>query len=248
MAFLRSVELVRGAPGAEAGHPFDVPAIAAMARADAALRFHRSVTLFVGDNGSGKSTLLEAIAVHQGLNAEGGARGMQFQTREESVSPLHQHVRVLRAPRPPQGVFFLRGESYFNVATAIERYGPPSLALFGGSPHDRSHGESFIDLVVHRFGPRSLFLLDEPEAALSVHGQLQLLVRMHDLVARGCQFVIATHSPLLMAYPDAIIYEFSDDGPTQVEWSDIDTVRITADFLAHPKEFLDELLANDGDT
>lgn len=247
VSFLRSVELERDVPGPEEGHPFDVPAIAAMARRAAALRFHRSVTVFVGDNGSGKSTLLEAIAVHQGMNAEGGARGMQFQTRDDSVSPLHRHLRVLRAPRPPRDMFFLRAESYFNVATAIQQYGPKSMALYGGSPHARSHGESFIDLVVHRFGPHSVFLLDEPEAALSVHGQLQLLVRMHDLVAQGCQFVIATHSPLLMAYPNAVIYEFSDDGPAQVDWADVDTVRLTADFLAHPVEFLDELFTDDRD-
>lgn len=181
------------------------------------------------------------------MNAEGGARGMQFQTRDQTVSRLHEHLRVLRSPRQPKDSFFLRAESYFNVATAIEQYGPKSLALYGGSPHDRSHGESFIDLVAHRFGPNSLFLLDEPEAALSVHGQLQLLVRMHDLVAQGCQFVIATHSPLLMAYPNAVIHRFSDDGPAPVEWADIDTVRITADFLAHPAEFLDELLSDDPD-
>jgi predicted ATPase len=242
VTFLRSVELARDAPGCKAGHPFDVPSIAAMA--DQALRFHRAVTLLVGDNGSGKSTLLEAIAVHQGMNAEGGARGMQFETRGDSVSSLHRHLRVLRSGRQPRDMFFLRAESYFNVATAIEDYGDKSIALYGGSPHSRSHGESFIDLVVHRFGSDSLFLLDEPEAALSVHGQLQFLVRLHDLVADGCQFVIATHSPLLMAYPNASIYEFTCDGLAEVEWADVDTVRITSDFLAHPTEFLDELLTD----
>ncbi len=215
-----------------------------MAAEEVALQFDRGVTVLVGDNGSGKSTMLEAIAVHQGMNAEGGARGMQFETHSASVSSLHEHLRVRRSPRPPDDAFFLRAESYFNVASAIESYGPDSLVLYGGSPHDRSHGESFIDLVVHRFGPRSLFLLDEPEAALSVHGQLQLLVRMHDLVAEGCQFVLATHSPLLMAYPAATIYQFDHDGITPVDWADIDTVRITADFLAHPRDFLRELLAD----
>ena len=241
MTFLRSVE-VRPAGRAPDRHPFDVPAIAAMIERQSALRFDRRVTVFVGDNGSGKSTLLEAIAVHQGLNAEGGARGMVFQGKAGSVSPLHEHLRVLRSPRQPRDAFFLRAESFFNVATAIENYGPESMALYGGSPHERSHGESFIDLIVHRFGPNSLFLLDEPEAALSIHGQLQFLVRMHDLVGQGCQFVIATHSPLLMAYPEATIYQFTDDGPTEVAWADVDTVRITSDFLAHPGEFLADLL------
>ncbi len=203
-----------------------------------------AVTVFVGDNGSGKSTLLEAIAVHQGMNAEGGARGMQFRTRDDTTSPLHQHLRVNRTSRQPRDAFFLRAESFFNVATAIEGY-EGSAELYGGSPHDRSHGESFIALIVNRFGPNSLFLLDEPEAALSVHGQLQFLVRVHDLVAAGCQFVIATHSPLLMAYPGATIYEFIDAGPVEVEWHTIDTVHITADFLAHPTSFLDELLSED---
>ncbi len=218
-----------------------------MTARDVAVRFHPAVTMFVGDNGSGKSTLLEAIAIHQGMNAEGGARGMQFQTRANSVSPLHQHLRVLRSHKQPRDMFFLRAESYFNVATAIENYGRESLVLYGGSPHARSHGESFIDLVVNRFRPHSVFLLDEPEAALSVHGQLQFLVRLHDLVAESCQFVIATHSPLLMAYPDASIFEFTDNGPELVEWADVDTVRITSDFLAHPSDFLNDLLTDDHD-
>ena len=245
MTFLRSVELKPSAADSGAGHPFDVPAIAAMADRELAVRLDSAVTVFVGDNGSGKSTLLEAIAVSQGMNAEGGARGMQFQTRDDTVSTLHEHLRVLRSPRPPRDMFFLRSESYFNVATAIENYGPQSLALYGGSPHSKSHGESFIDLIVHRFGPDSVFVLDEPEAALSIHGQLQLLVRMHDLVAQGCQFVIATHSPLLMAYPDATLYNFVASGPAKAEWANIDTVRITADFLANPHDFLRELLDDD---
>jgi predicted ATPase len=241
MPFLRSVQ-VRSVDG----HPFDVPAIAALAASAATLRLDPAVTVFVGDNGSGKSTLLEAIAVHQGMNAEGGARGMQFRTRQDdTTSSLHAHLRVNRSPRQPRDAFFLRAESFFNVATAIEDYGPESLRLYGGSLHDRSHGESFIDLIVNRFGPHSLFLLDEPEAALSVHGQLQFLVRLHDLIAEGCQFVMATHSPLLMAYPGATIYEFTDAGPVEVDWHTIDTVRITADFLAHPTEFLAELLTDD---
>ncbi len=214
-----------------------------MATDELVVSLNRAVTVFVGDNGSGKSTLLEAIAVSQGMNAEGGARGMQFQTRDGSVSTLHQHLRVLRSPQPPRDMFFLRAESYFNVATAIENYG--SAQWYGGSPHDKSHGESFIDLVAHRFGPRSVFVLDEPEAALSVHGLLQLLVRMRDLVDQGCQFIIATHSPLLMAYPGATLYDFTETGPTAVEWANIDTVRITADFLAHPTDFLEELFNDD---
>jgi len=241
VSFLRTVEIT-GKGGS--GHPFDVPAIAAMRAAQQVLRFGRGVTVFVGDNGTGKSTLIEAIAVNQGLNPEGGSRSMQFQTRAATVSSLHEHLRVGRSARPVRDAFFLRSESYFNVATAIEGY-EDAAKFYGGSPHERSHGESFIDLAVHRFGPNGLYLLDEPEAALSVHGQLQLLVRIHDLVAAGSQFVLATHSPLLMAYPGATIYKFGAAGVAPAEWADIDTVRITADFLAHPTEFLRELLTDE---
>lgn len=243
MPFLKSVEVVADPNEVGSRHPFDVPAIASMIAEGASLRFNPTMTIFVGDNGSGKSTLLEAVAVNQGLNAEGGARGMQFATTDKSTSDLHRHVRVNRTPRQPRDAFFLRAESYFNVASAIDTYA--SARFYGGSPHERSHGESFIDLVVHRFGPDSLFLLDEPEAALSVHGQLQLMVRVHDLIEQGCQFVIATHSPLLMAFPRATIYEFGDVLPSETSWAEIDTVRITTDFLNDPGGFLDELL-NDG--
>jgi predicted ATPase len=225
-------------------HPFDVPSIAAMVSQAVSLRFDRRVTFFVGDNGSGKSTLLEALAVHQGMNPEGGTKGMQFSNRDDTVSPLRHHLRVRRSHHTPEDAFFLRAESFFNVATAIENYG--TLSSYGSrSLHDRSHGESFIDLLVERFQPRGLYLLDEPEAALSVHGQLQFLVRLHDLVEQGCQFVIATHSPLLMAYPDATIYEFAEAGPAPVGWSDIDTVHITRDFLDDPQGFMAELLTDE---
>lgn len=245
VSFLRTVEI---ATGEEIGHPFDAPAVAAMRAARQVLRFGRGVTVFVGDNGSGKSTLLEAIAVHQGLNPEGGSRSMRFETRGDTVSSLYRHLRVNRAARVPRDAFFLRAESYFNVATAIEGYDDPDRTLtrgYGGSPHERSHGESFLDLVAHRFGPHGLYLLDEPEAALSAHGQLQLLVRIHDLVAAGSQFVLATHSPLLMAYPGATLYEFGAGGIAPATWADIDTVRITADFLAHPAEFLGDLFGDE---
>lgn len=241
MPFLKSLVIEPGRSAVLSRHPFDVPAIAAMVGSEASLRFHRSVTFFVGDNGSGKSTLLEALAVHQGMNPEGGTKGMQFSNRDDTVSPLRHHLKVRRSHHTPEEAFFLRAESFFNVATAIEEYG--TLGSYGGvSLHDWSHGESFIDLLVHRFRPRGLYLLDEPEAALSVHGQLQFLVRLHDLVEQGCQFVIATHSPMLMAYPDATIFEFDDDGPTKVEWQDIGTVQVTKDFLGDPRGFMSELL------
>ena len=220
--------------------PASIPAVAQVLQDG--LELPAGVTLLVGENGSGKSTLVEAVAMAFGLAPEGGTRNAQAGTRT-TESPLHRWIRLERAPGAPRWGFFLRAESYFNVATAIDSYG--SSQHYGGSPHQRSHGESFIDLVVHRFGPNSLFLLDEPEAALSVHGQLQLLVRIHDLIGQGCQFIVATHSPLLMAYPDATIYEFGAHGPTSTTWSQIDTVHITTDFLNDPTGFLAELFAED---
>lgn len=244
MTFLKAVSVAPGPSARLDDHPFDVPAIAAMVRDATRLRLHRSVTFFVGDNGSGKSTLLEAIAVNQGMNAEGGTRNMQFSTRDDTVSDLGRHLRVSRSHHTPEDGFFLRAESFFNVASAIEEFG--MTKHYGGrSLHERSHGESFIDLLVHRFHPRGLYFLDEPESALSVHGQLQLLVRLHDLVDAGCQFVIATHSPMLMAYPDAVIYDFGDDGPRPTTWSEVDAVHVTTDFLGDPAGFLAELLADD---
>ena len=245
MPFIKSVEIRASEDDLGGGHPFDVPAIASMVAKRSVLRFDRGMTVFVGDNGSGKSTLLEAVAVHQGLNAEGGARGMQFDTTERSVSSLHRHLRVNRTARQPRDAFFLRAESYFNVATAIDNYGTASTTA-GHHTNDPTASRSSIWSSTGS-RPNSLFLLDEPEAALSVHGQLQLLVRIHDLIDQGCQFIVVTHSPLLMAYPDATIYEFGADGPTSTTWSQIDTVHITTDFLNDPTGFLAELLAEDDD-
>jgi predicted ATPase len=233
MPFLRSVQL-GDEPRDDAAHPFSVPAIAQLGRLD----IGADVTFFVGPNGSGKSTLLEALAVHQGMNAEGGTQNMSFSTFDRSVSELHEHLVVGRSGAP-RTRFFLRAESFFNVATAIEDY--DVARSYGGSLHERSHGESFLDLIEHRFTAQGLYLLDEPEAALSIHGILRLIASIHDLVALGSQFIIATHSPVLMAFPDAVIYEFDRNGVGRVEWEDVDTVTLTRAFLEQPRRFLDEL-------
>jgi predicted ATPase len=216
-------------------HPFDVPAIARLDQLD----LGAAVTFFVGPNGSGKSTLLEALAVHQGMSAEGGSQNMLISTTDRGASTLHEHLVVTRTGSP-RTRFFLRSESFFNVATAIDDYG----VTYGfGSLHERSHGESFLDLVDHRFTPNGLYLLDEPEAALSIHGLFRLLVSIDDLVRAGCQFLIATHSPVLMAFPGATIYEFGEDGIGRVDWVDVDTVQLTRSFLDAPERFLVKLLA-----
>lgn len=189
--------------------------------------------------------LLEAIAVAAGLNAEGGSRNFTFSTRP-SHSDLHERLRLVRGARRPRTEFFLRAESFFNVATEIDeldRVDGGMLGNYGGrSLHELSHGESFIALVTNRFGPEGLYLLDEPESALSLRGQLALLARMHDLVSEGSQFVVATHSPIVMGYPDAWIYALSEDGIRRVAYDETEQVELTRSFLESPERFLRHLL------
>ncbi len=222
------------------GHPYDLPVVAWLA-ARGGLTIPPGVTFVVGENGSGKSTLVEALAVALGFNAEGGSQNFRFATRA-SESSLGDHVVPTWGTRKPRTGFFLRAESYYNVASEIERLG--DLGSYGAvSPHERSHGESFVDLLVHRFGPQGLYLLDEPEAALSVRGCMAVLARLADLVAQQCQLVVATHSPVLLALPGATIYEIDDDGAVErVDYDDALPVRLTRSFLADPAAMLRHLL------
>lgn len=238
--WIRSVRYERDAVSDESVHPFDLPAVRALDE----LVLDPGVTLLVGENGSGKSTLVEAIAVAAGFNAEGGSRNVAFSTRD-STSALHEHLRLVRAPARPSTGFFLRGESFFNVATQVESLGPEVAEAYGDRPlHEQSHGESFLSLVLHRFGPEGLYVMDEPEAALSPQGQLALIRAMHDLVAANGQFVVATHSPLLMAYPGARILELDDDGIHEVAYDDLAHVQLYRGFLDAPDRFLRALLAD----
>lgn len=243
------VQRVRLAPGADLGsYPFTLPVVAHLARSGG-LPLAPGVTFLVGENGSGKSTLVEALAVAAGFNPEGGSRNFNFATRA-SESALGAHLVLTWGPAKPRTGFFLRAESYYNVASEIERLdrdpgSPPLLPAYGGvSPHERSHGESFLDLVTHRFGPNGLYLLDEPEAALSVRGCMAVLARLAELARQGSQIVVATHSPILLALPGATIHEIDDSGEiTQVDYDDALPVRLTRDFLAAPQRYLRHLLA-----
>jgi predicted ATPase len=237
--FVRSLELLRDRIDDADAYPFSIPAIAGLTT----LELDPQVTLVCGANASGKSTLVEAIAVACGLNPEGGSRNFAFETRG-SHSTLGDALRLTRGARRPRTDFFLRAESYFNVASEIEVLdrepgpGPPIISSFGGiSLHEQSHGQSFIALLNHRFGPNGLYILDEPEAALSPQGQLAMLARMHDLVGEGCQFVIATHSPILLSFPDARIYELSESGIASVGYDDTETVTLYRSFLARPDAY-----------
>ena len=238
--FLRAVILDRGAIDHPDAHPFTLPVVRALDR----LELPTPVTLIVGENGTGKSTLMEAIAASLGLNPEGGTQNFAFATRA-SHSGLHEALRPVRGARRPRTSFFLRAESFFNVATEIEQLdaapgGGPAIAdAYGDRPlHEQSHGESFLALLNHRFGPDGLYLLDEPEAAMSPQGLLAVIARMRVLVEEGSQFVIATHAPMLLAYPGATLYEIQDGVLVPTPYEDTDHVRLTRSFLEDPERFL----------
>ena len=211
------------------------------------LDLHPNVTFLVGENGSGKSTLLEAIAVSFGFNPEGGTKNFGFDTRT-SHSELHKFIRLSKGIGFAQTGFFLRAESFFNLATEIERLdaepgGPPIIDSYGGkSLHEQSHGESFWALMMNRFGGQGFYVLDEPEAALSPQRQLAALSRIHDLVNEKSQFVIATHSPILMAYPNAYIYGCTEAGIRRLRYEETEHYQVMHDFLMNPKRMLDILL------
>ncbi len=236
--FLRSAELRRDQVPSFDAYPFSLPIIRDFERLD----FHREVTFFVGENGSGKSTLIEAIAVAAGFNAEGGSQNFNFATRR-TESELHKYLQLVRGVRRPKAGYFLRAESFFNVASAIDDLNAQD-SHGGTSLHAMSHGESFLALVKHRFWANGLYLLDEPEAALSPQRQLALLKLMHDLVRQKCQFVVSTHSPLLLAYPGARIYHLSDKGIETVEYEETEHYALTRDFLLNRERYLSRLLSD----
>ena len=201
------------------------------------LEFQNPVTFIVGENGSGKSTLIEAIAVAYGFNAEGGAKNHRFETNN-TVSELSQCIRLGRSGMLGDG-FFLRAESFYNLATYTDRVG---ATRFGDKPlHAQSHGESFLSTVQNRFTEKGVYLLDEPEAALSPMRIMTLLIEINQLVSLGSQFIISTHSPILMAYPDADILQLSSDGIKHVKYTETEHYIVTKEFLNHTDKMLNLL-------
>lgn len=241
-ALVRSVVVKRDGIADRNAYPFSIPALHDLDE----LALDPAVTFFVGENGSGKSTLIEAIAVAAKLNPEGGSRFMRMSTHD-SLSGLHRSLRLVKGTRRIRDGYFLRAESFFNVATRLEQMtreemGGSALAPYGGrSLHAQSHGESFLALIANRFGGDSFFVLDEPEAALSLRGQLALMRRMHDLVALGSQFVVSTHSPVLLGYPGATIYSLSDKGLARTRYEETENYELTRSFLKDRDQFLRHL-------
>ena len=245
--YLREVSLKREGIENEGLYPFSIPAVRKLRK----LIFHPDVTFIVGENGCGKSTLLEAIAAAWGFNPEGGTINFRFSTAA-SHSDLYKYLRLVRSFRRPMDGFFLRAESFFNVATDIERldaepsFGPPVINSYGRrSLHEQSHGESFLALLIHRFGGNGLYLLDEPEAALSPTRQLSVLRIMHQLVLKNSQFIIATHSPILMAYPGAKILLLGETGFAEIRYEETSHYTITRDFMNNPTRMLEDVLSDD---
>jgi predicted ATPase len=241
--FVLELALARQAVPSFKEYPFNLPAVAKLDR----LEFHPKVTFFVGENGSGKSTLLEAIAVKLGMNAEGGGKNFNFTTRS-SHSPLHEYIALRNGIKRPRDSYFLRAESFFNVATKIEELdavpspAPPIIRSYGGqSLHEQSHGESFLALFLNRLGERGIYLFDEPEAALSPTRQMTLLARLHELANKGSQFIIATHSPIVMAYPDAWIFLLGRNGPERVKYEDTEHYSVMRAFMLRREQMLDRL-------
>lgn len=211
------------------------------------IQLSSNVTFFIGENGSGKSTLLEALAVNCGFNAEGGTKNFCFPSRE-THSELYKYITVVKNIIRPKDGFFLRSESFYNVATEIEELdiesslGNPVVDSYGGtSLHQMSHGESFMTLMTNRFGGRGLYILDEPEAALSPIKQMAMLSVINELVKKKSQFIIATHSPILMAYPNADIFVIDEDGIKKTPYKKTDNYIITRKFLENPEKMIDYL-------
>lgn len=234
--FVKAIRLERDLVGKFDEYPFCIAAIRHLHR----LEFHPAVTFFIGENGSGKSTLLEALAIKLGYNAEGGGKNFDFATRE-THSCLHEFLRLERGIGHATDGYFLRAESFYNLASQIEDlgveygYGKKSL-------HAQSHGEAFLALLLNRLQGDGVYLFDEPEAALSPQRQLSVLTLLHRLVYHQSQLVIATHSPILLAYPNARIYHFTEGGRAEVKYTETEHYQVTKDFLNRHERMLEVLL------
>ncbi len=241
--FLISFELLRDKIDFKSEYPFNLPVVQHLDK----IELHENVTFFIGENGTGKSTLLEALAVQYGFNAEGGSKNFNFSTKE-THSLLSDFIRIAKGIKIPKDGFFLRAESYYNVASNIDSLddepciGTKIKNYYGGkSLHEQSHGESFFSLFLHRFFGNGVYILDEPEAALSPQRQLAFLLRMHELIKKNSQFIIATHSPIILSYPNAKIIQISKNGFEEILYKDSEHYLLYKSFINNPEYMLKRL-------
>lgn len=235
--YLRAVELKREEIDSFYEYPFSIPSISELD----SIEFHDDVTFFVGENGSGKSTLLEAIAVALGFNPEGGTKNTNFST-SSTHSQLSNYLKTIKSFKRPLDNYFLRAESFYNLATYMDEVG--YLSSYGNkSLHQQSHGESFMATLLNKLKGNGLYLMDEPEAALSPTRQMAALSAIHQLVEEKSQFIIATHSPILLAYPRARIYEFTSAGINEVKYTETEHYEITREFLNNYEKMLEILMS-----
>lgn len=238
--YLRSMELKRDKIESFRVYPFCLPVFRNLTSID----FHPKVTFIVGENGTGKSTILEAIATAYGFNPEGGTKNFNFSSMD-THSELYNYIKLVKGFRKPKDGFFLRAESFYNLATNIDelnREVPGLLHSYGGrSLHEQSHGESFFAVFMNRFSGKGLYILDEPEAALSPSRQMSMITRMHELIQQESQFIIATHSPIIMAYPDSIIYQIKE-GIETVKYEETEHYQVMKTFLNNTQKMLDILI------
>jgi predicted ATPase len=219
-------------------YPFDIPAVASLHN----LSFHPDVTFIIGENGTGKSTIIEAIAIAMGFGPEGGTRNVRFATAD-TVSELHKHLRISKSYKKPKDYYFLRAESFYNVATYMDSTG--YLGGYGNkSLHHRSHGESFMATLTMKLRGDGFYIFDEPEAALSPTRQMSAITAIHDLVQKGSQFIIATHSPILLAYPSSKIIQLDNKGLNEINYEDTEHYKVTRDFLNKYEQMVDILISN----
>jgi len=240
--YIRSIKLNTNLIESFDRYPFNLPAVKNLSE----LKFHPRVTFILGENGSGKSTILESIATAYGFNPEGGTKNFNFSSRD-THSDLYEFIKIIKGAIRPNDGFFFRAESFYNVASNIDDLAANAsgdfLSLYGGkSLHNQSHGESFFSLFMNRFSKRSLFILDEPEAALSPSRQMAMIRRIYELVNTNCQFIIATHSPIIMAYPDSIIYEINNDNIRTCDYDETEHYQIMRSFFDNPKRMIDMLI------